>query len=385
MSAIDPRSVLVVSDVHLSRRPSAAADALAELVHSHPSHELVVAGDFFDLALDPPDKQPGESMAEILSSHPALAEGLAERLGGGSPVTLLAGNHDAAIADTTTRTRLLDMLGLPDSAPLTTFPWFVRRGGVHIEHGHFYDPDNAPTHPLCLWSYQTEPLGVAMTRRFVAPNGAMMFAGAYEVTPLSGLRHVLSEYGLRAPLIIGNYFATAGGLCVRARVSGPTLRAEWQRGDRAMREYSEQQGLDVSVLEQLLQMGARPTHHRFTDTFMRLYFDRIFASASASGGLALALMGQAGGWLLLGLAASYLVYSVTGQGSRYRDLPGARLREAALGVQSATGATTVIFGHTHVEDSAPGYVNLGSYAFARGRRPYVEIDQAGNPRRLRQS
>ena len=384
MSATDPRSVLVVSDVHLSRRPSSAADALAELVQGHPSHELVVAGDFFDLALDPPDKEPGDSMAEILSNHAALAARLAERLGGGSPVTLLAGNHDAAIAEATTRTRILEVLGLPDSAPLRTSPWFIRRGAVHIEHGHFYDPDNAPTHPLCLWSYQTEPLGVAMTRRFVAPNGAMMFAGAYEVTPLAGLWHVLSEYGLRAPLIIGNYFATAGGLCVRAHVSRPTLRAEWQRGDQAVRDYSEQQGLELSVLEQLLEMGARPTHHRFTDTFMRLYFDRILATASAAGGLTLGLLGQARGLLLLGMGASYLLYSVTGQGSRYRDLPGVRLREAAARVRSTTGAATVIFGHSHVEDSVPGYLNLGSYTFARGRRPYVEIDQGGNARRLQQ-
>jgi predicted phosphodiesterase len=76
--------------------------------------------------------------------------------------------------------------------------------------------------------------------------------------------------------------------------------------------------------------------------------------------------------------------SVKRQGSRYQHLPGTRLRHAAMRVSRATGASTVIFGHTHVEDGANGYVNLGSFAFSRDQgRPYIELDATGQAHRRR--
>ncbi|HEY6729075.1 MAG TPA: metallophosphoesterase [Polyangiaceae bacterium] len=374
----DERSVLVVSDLHLSRRACRSATALAQLLRQYPEHELVVAGDFFDLAFDPPSKDPAESIEEILRYHSELCQVLSERLARGVPVTLLAGNHDAAVASEDTRARLTRVLGLPASAPLATFPWFVRRAGVHIEHGHFYDPDNAPNHPLCLWSPRTEPLGVAMTRRFVAPNHAMMFAGAYQVTPLSGLLQVLSEYRLRAPLVIANYFTTAGGLCLRAHTERATMEAEFELGAQVLVEHSRTLGMPAGDLEALLGGGARPTHHGFRATFMRLYFDRIFAALGTAAGLSFAAFGHPQGLLLAGAGAFYLVASVRTHGSRYRDLPGERLRDAASRILDNTDAKGVIFGHTHVEDAVPGYLNLGSFAFTEApERPYAEVDPNG--------
>lgn len=384
MTGSVPRSVLVVSDLHLSRRACGAGAALAELLGRYPEHELLVAGDFFDLAFDPPHKNSAESIEEILRCHSELCASLSERLARGVPVTLLAGNHDAAVASNETRLRLTQVLGVPTSAPLATFPWFVRRAGVHIEHGHFYDPDNAPNHPLSLWSPRTEPLGVAMTRRFVAPNHAMMFAGAYQVTPLAGLVQVLSEYRFRAPLVIANYFATAGGLCLRAHTERATMVAESALGAQVLTEHSRALGVPAGDLQALLGGGARPTHHGFRTTFMRLYFDRIFAALGTAAGLGTAALGHPQGLLVAALGAAYLVASVQRHGSRYRDLPGARLRRAAHGVLEATDATSVIFGHTHVEDTSPGYLNLGSFAFSehgafdeQGRRPYAAIDPSG--------
>ncbi|HEU5075382.1 MAG TPA: metallophosphoesterase [Polyangiaceae bacterium] len=372
------RPVLVVSDLHLSRRACRSAAALAELLEQHPEHELVVAGDFFDLAFDPPSKDPAESIEEILGCHSELCGVLSERLARGVPVTLLAGNHDAAVSSEDTRARLKRVLGQPASVPLATFPWFVRRAGVHIEHGHFYDPDNAPNHPLCLWNPRTEPLGVAMTRRFVAPNHAMMFAGAYQVTPLAGLLQVLTEYRLRAPLVIANYFATAGGLCLRAHTQRATMVAESELGAQVLVEHSRALGVPAGDLEVLMGGGARPTHHRFRATFMRLYFDRIFAALGTATGLGIAAFGQPQGLLLAGVGAAYLVASVRTHGSRYSDLPGERLRGAAHRILETTDAKGVIFGHTHVEDAVPGYLNLGSFAFTEAReRPYAEIDPSG--------
>lgn len=384
MTAGPKRPVLVVSDVHLSCDPNSSAVALASLIDAHPEHELVVAGDLFDLAFDPPNKKPCESIEEILSCHVALCRSLAARLMRGVPVTLLAGNHDAQVAAPEAREGVCRVLGVPRDAPLATFPWFIRRAGVHIEHGHFYDPDNAPNHPLSLWNPSTEPLGVAMTRRFVAPNGAMMFAGAYQTTPLSGLMRVLTEYRLRSPLVIANYFAAAGGLCVRARTGRARMLAEARLGGEALDAHSTELGISVQVLEELLDEGARPTHHGFRDTFMRLYFDRIFAAFATTGGVFVAALGNLPGLWFAGLGALYLAASVKHQGSRYRDLPGERLRRAAERVRIATEASDVIFGHTHVEDVAAGYVNLGSFAFTRELgRPYAEISTEGEVRSLR--
>jgi predicted phosphodiesterase len=384
MSSAGCRSALVVSDVHLSRRPNRGADALARLLETHPEHEVFVAGDLFDLALDPPSKDSGESIAEILSSHRRLSEVLVMRLQRGVPVNLLAGNHDAAVAETGVRDKLLSKLGLPAGVPLSTFPWFVRRQGVHIEHGHFYDPDNAPTHPLCPWSYETEPLGIAMTRRFVAPNGAMMFAGAHETTPLAGLYQVLRSYRLRAPMVIVDYFATAFGLCLRARTQRRSVEQEFARGAVALLEHCQRVGIEASVVHELLGEGARPTHHGVRSTFMRLYFDRIFATFGGVAGSVAGFLGNPYGLALSGLSALYLLASVKGQGSRYQDLPPARLRAAAEKVRRASAAHTVIFGHSHVEDSAPGYMNLGSFSFANLEgRPYAEIDAEGSAKAQR--
>src|SRR5690606_16338269 len=111
---------------------------------------------------------------------------------------------------------LLDALEVDRRARLEVSPWFVRRGSVHVEHGHLYDPDNAPSHPLAPWSIATEPLGIALTRRFLAPNGVFAFAHAHETTPLAGLLRTFRLYGPRAPLIVYRYFATAIRLCLEA-------------------------------------------------------------------------------------------------------------------------------------------------------------------------
>ena len=72
---------------------------------------------------------------------------------------------------------------------------------MHVEHGHAYDPDNAPTHPLVVPSVATEPLGVALTRRFLAPNRAFDFAHATEITPFEALARAARVFGTRMPLL----------------------------------------------------------------------------------------------------------------------------------------------------------------------------------------
>jgi predicted phosphodiesterase len=55
---------------------------------------------------------------------------------------------------------------------------------------------------------------------------------------------------------------------------------------------------------------------------------------------------------------------------RYVGRPGAELRAAAGGVARVTGASRVVFGHTHVEEDDGVYFNLGSFTYPKAARSY---------------
>ena len=152
--------------------------------------------------------------------HEELRASLRAQLAAGHPVTLVPGNHDADVARAGMRDALLGWLELGEDAPLDVVPWFVRRDGVHVEHGHVYDPDNAPTHPLVPPAPDTEPLGVALTRRFLAPNQAFDFAHATEITPLDALIARGRVFGARMPLHPRALLPRGGPLLPAARAGG---------------------------------------------------------------------------------------------------------------------------------------------------------------------
>jgi UDP-2,3-diacylglucosamine pyrophosphatase LpxH len=370
---------IVASDLHLSAEASAGTVRdLGRLVHAHPGHELILAGDVFNLSWEKAERSPVDAVLSLLAAFPELGATLREQLSAGTPLTLIAGNHDAGLLSPELRSALVQRLELNLDAPLTIAPWFVRRGQVHIEHGHFYDPDNAPAHPLAEWTPETEPLGIALTRRFVRPSGAYHFSHAHETTPLAGIAKAFRIYGARTPLIIAQWFRIAGTLCLEARQQGRFL-AEERAGEAALLEFAKLVELDPDVLHVLLQSGAEPTHRNFRNTFMRLYFDRVFASMGLllSGAASLAWKSRAAGIAGL-LAGLYLIQSVQRTGNRYEDLPEERLRAAAQRIRELTGAEAVIFGHTHHVDEVPGYANSGSFGYSSQGRPYVHSDEHGS-------
>jgi UDP-2,3-diacylglucosamine pyrophosphatase LpxH len=370
--------LIVASDLHLSADASAGTVRdLAHLMRSHPGHDFILAGDIFNLSWETPGRSAIEAVLTLLEAFPDLRRAVREHLVSGSRLTFLAGNHDAEMMAVELREALLKKLELlPDSA-LEIAPWFVRRGAVHVEHGHFYDPDNAPAHPLAEWSPETEPLGIAITRRFVRPSGAYHFSHAHETTPLAGIAKAFRVYGARTPLIIAQWFQVAAGLCMETRAQG-RFDAERAAGEAALENFSKLVELEPAVLHALLESGAVPTHRDFRKTFMRLYFDRVFATSGLllSGAAYLAWKSRAAGIAGL-LAGLYLVQSVQRTGNRYEDLPVERLRAAAQRVRELTGAKAVIFGHTHQVDQVPGYANSGSFGYSGQSRPYVRVDEAG--------
>ncbi len=372
------RPFIVTSDLHLSADASAGTvQALTQLLRANPGHELILAGDVFNLSWEAPGSSPVAAVLAVLSAYPELGSALRQHLAGGAPLTFVAGNHDAGLMAPELRGALLEKLELASNSALEVAPWFVRRDSVHIEHGHFYDPDNAPAHPLAEWTPETEPLGIALTRRFVRPSGAYHFSHAHDTTPLAGITKAFRMYGARTPLIIGQWFQVAGKLCLETRRPG-RFAAEEQAGEAALAEFSKLVELEPEVLRTLLDSGAVQTHRDFKKTFMRLYFDRVFASSGLllSTAAYLAWKSRAAGIASL-LAGLYLIQSVQRTGNRYEDLPVERLRAAALRVRELTGASAVIFGHTHHVDEVPGYANSGSFGYARHKRPYVRVTEQG--------
>lgn len=375
----------IASDVHLERSGSAKiAGRLARLFASHAGHEIVLAGDIFNLSVDRPSRDPAESVATIVGSYPELLAGLKQHLAAGHALTCIAGNHDAGVVARETRERLLALCGLND-ARLQIEPWFIRRGDVHIEHGHVYDPDNAPAHPLAMWSPETEPLGVSLTRRFLSPNDAFTFAHAHHTTPWEGVKHTFKTFKGRAPLMVVHYFATSGRLTAEAAVP-ERLQAEKARGGMALDQFAKKSGLPPAVVRQLIDELPRPTHEAFKDTFLRLYFDRVLATAGvAGGGLQLLLGGAVGGPLGGAVAlgsALYLRKSIKQGVNRYSGLPVKRLYAGAELVRRVTGAKLVVFGHTHCEDETEGYKNSASFAYTyRKGSPFLLIGADGIARR----
>jgi hypothetical protein len=375
--------LVVVGDVHLSHggKPE-IGQALAALVAAHPGAEIILNGDIFNLSLDAAERDPLESVMTMLHAEPALRQALRQHLTEAGRLTLLPGNHDAALADPALRPRLLGWLELGAETRLQVSPWFVRRGTVHVEHGHAYDPDNAPTHPLVVPGPSTEPLGVALTRRFLAPNRAFDFAHATEITPLQALKRAVNVFGARTPLLLTRYFRTSSHFCREAGWR-PELAREKDQGDALVPGMAAELGLAPEVVRTLLEAIPRPTHESFERAFFRLYFDRVAASLGAGVGIGLGVVARSGTALsLAALSALYLYDSQRRGGNRYSGLPVRRLRQASARVRDITGASLVIFGHTHVPETNATYVNPGSFTYRDGEpRPYAYVERDGRGER----
>lgn len=377
------RPLVVVGDVHLSHGgKTEIGQALARLVSAHPGSEIILNGDIFNLSLDAPALDPLESVLDMLEPQQELRAALKRHLSEAGRLVLMPGNHDAAVADPALRDRVLAWLELGPTAKLELAPWFVRRGKVHVEHGHAYDPDNAPTHPLVTPSAGTEPLGVALTRRFLAPNQAFDFAHATEITPLEAITRAVHAFGWRMPSILGRYFAVSSHFCREAGWR-PELAREKERGDLLARQSADALGLTPDVLQALLDDRPRPTHESFERAFFRLYFDRVVATLGTGVGVGVGVVARSGtAYGLAALSALYLYESKRRGTNRYEGLPVRRLRQAAARVRDITDAELVVFGHTHVPETSASYLNPGSFTYrAEAARPYAYVGVNGRGER----
>ena len=283
----------------------AAEQAATTVIRRHPGSDVLLLGDTLDLSIDPPRNDPARSAAKYLAEHLQFRLALREQLQRGAAVMLFAGNHDAHLAEPGVRAQLLNQLDLTDAAPLHCGLWCLQRAGVHLEHGNLYDPDNTHGHPLVAPDQQLEPLGIAMMRSVLAPTNSLFFAHASEITPWAGLTQAFVHMGARAPRLIARYYYESMRIFMRAK---PKAFAEaWRIGDQRLAEYAFTHGLEVQVLERLLELRALPRHQNKKDVFFRLYLDRSLATALWwSFGLLGAVTANAAALGLSGLGLGYL-------------------------------------------------------------------------------
>jgi hypothetical protein len=368
-----PLRGLVLGDLHLVRHtPKTVTDDLAALLAKHAGERVIVAGDLFDLSSDHPPVPHARAIADALGAHPGARAALARHVDTGGELWLVGGNHDADLGADHFTESLLKELGIKAEARarVRVTPWFFQDGGLYVEHGHLYDPDNAPAHPLVLG----EPsLGVHFVQDFIAPTGAHRYLQANDETPLKLFLSSFTWYGPRAPHVIYRYFHTAITAMLR---SGPFYRAKGEaaRGDSIADALAEQLGVPRATLDALIGLGAKPTMESLSRTFTRLYFDRVLGTIALGLGAGAAAMGKLRfGATAAGLGALLLGASWSLGHNRYGGTVHQLLREGARKVASVTGAKLVVFGHTHQAAHEGGYANTGSFAFPKGApgRPYL--------------
>ncbi|MGZ3473407.1 MAG: metallophosphoesterase, partial [Polyangiales bacterium] len=271
---------VVVGDLHLRRGGDPRnARALVEMLSQSPDAAVVFAGDALDLAAEPVSA--AEAVSSTLKSEPELCRALADRASRGLSVTFVAGNHDAEIAHPEPTRALHEALDLaPEHREhVTTEPWFTRLcdGAVHVEHGHVFDPDGAPTHPLS--PIARDDVGIAILRRFIVPMDAHFLVHHNAESPLPLLMRVIRKYGARAPFVIALYVHTALSTWASSGERFP-LAVDREEGRRRLHDFASRVELDRETLELLREAHATPTRAHATATFLRLYLDRVLATAA---------------------------------------------------------------------------------------------------------
>lgn len=373
------RQWLLLSDVHLETAPHPEReDAVGAALAAHPGVDVAFLGDLFEFAASP-SSNPHAAVTELLTKNPRFCEALRRHAATGAQIHWVSGNHDAALAGVQTTARAI--LGVD----VTIWPWFLRIGAVHLEHGHLFDRDNAPLHPLAAWDRRDEPLGVALMRKIVVELDARQWAHAHQTTPLQALRQAADWFGwgLGAQLF--------RGLMALSGLTWAAVAGRWGRASKAeslgasrVPAYAETQGVSADALAKVLEQRPVPTHSGYWLVFRRLYLDWVAAVLAVVLGTLLALVSDsAWPWLAVVVGGAYAAREgLFRRGSRYPPPLGALLTGAHL-VAHSTAATRVVFGHTHVEEQDGPYINLGSFGYPSARgRAYGLVTEEGAFTRL---
>ncbi|NUO50613.1 MAG: hypothetical protein HOV80_17300 [Polyangiaceae bacterium] len=383
-----PTRTIAVGDLHLVRdTPKGVVDDAVRLLQDHPGARIVFLGDLFDLSADHPGAEKGPALKQAVETHAPFARALGEHVDRGGELWIVGGNHDAAAGDPDERGSLLEGLRLDGDrrARVRTSPWLFREGGLHLEHGHLYDPDNAVAHPLVAGA---RSLGVHFVEEFIAPTGAFRYLNANDGMPLDLLVSAFKWYGVRGPYVVYKYFDAAfRALAGSGQPFAAQARDDHAEGHSRESAYAASIGVEDQLLRALDSIRAVPTRMNALRTFQRLYLDRVASTvAMTSGAIALMAGKRTTGLALLGAGALTMGVSWALGYDRYGGNVPEMLERGANEVVEKTDAKLVVMGHAHREALTDHYANTGSFSFPRGApgRPFLEIeDGASGPRAVR--
>lgn len=364
------RRTIVLADLHLTRdTPRRIAGTLVRFLDAHRGCRLLIAGDFFDFCAEFPTSP---SPQRIFSAHEDLMFAFRAHFDAEGELFVVVGNHDWAMTSPSFATELREVLGVPPCHPerLQIHPWFLQTEGIFLEHGHRYDPDNAPAHPL---SPRPTLLGTLMAEQVLARTQATALLRFHEYGPLMLLWQTWILYRGRTPRIALAFFASAAKAI---RLSGSRLWFEEERraGEQRYADFERKASLPADKLQTLLLLSARPTLTSSRATFYRLRCDRVFLFLMTAATCILASVTTANSWFVP-WSLPALVFGLLFALRPARNPTSMMLKEAALAVREATKAELVIFGHAHEEFVCCGYANPGSFSFPhqRGMHPYLEV------------
>ncbi|MCC6811618.1 MAG: metallophosphoesterase [Deltaproteobacteria bacterium] len=435
--AVAPEQIVVVSDIHLGEDliqkgpPSlqhyinrlneqfvAFVDWLRERPKSGPI-DLVINGDMFDfvkisLRPDPREAymrwQQGLSATEkrhgldnspervewklerILESHRPAFISLAELVGDGNRLHIVAGNHDRefyypeivthlrrALSDLYfSRHRVQDTAAARAafSARLDFSMWFhVTQGGVYIEHGHQYDP-------YCSFEYLLAPrkrpeemkVALPLTHKAIPYFADLMGDMSTHNLDTRGLGYyfrMLFRMGpKRVGVLLWAYVRAVASILREAGGKGREARRALESEHLTERsEVATKYALSEPQIHALDALHATPAEFSLMKMIQCFYVDRFALAFVVLVGLALQT------WLLDDRLWRFSAFAVTivaaalvseWLGTKRRFDTRQFLREGAAGVARTLRSRVVIFGHSHKPevvalDGGAHYINIGSW------------------------
>lgn len=336
---------------------------------------LLLLGDFLDfdrVEVEPAEDGDAEAAAKLeymIAGHPRLFEALAEFLGCGFDIELVAGNHDIDLVRPLVQRRLSEAVtGSADGAlgrgRVRVHPWLYYVPGVlYAEHGHQYHDINSFTRQLRPYvdagRKRTERSLAAAMGDYLGDLAAVAGANR-DARSISG-RAVLGAFCRRPALVVttaGRHLEFVGVLAShQAGILSPhqaARRRDYRR--RVLADHAPETGLDHRVLVDL---------DRLSEQIRRSMPGRLSRKV-LSGGVGTANVD----------ANDYLWKSA------------ARVHDALA--SAGNGVPFYVFGHTHVAARRPltnrgraTYLNAGTWSsLVRGCRgassdrrpaPFVEI------------
>lgn len=403
------RRVIVVSDLHLGgdaphmmSRPRALASFFGRLpacLASDEKLELVINGDFIDFLAVNPWSSWTPTAAEAVNKLNAACQApfdvvfdaLAQHVSGGHRLTIVLGNHDIELAYHPVQADLMRRLGggWPEGVRFVDDGSALRMGGLLIEHGNRYDASNRNDWERLRSTYSRTSRGEPVAE-LVRPS-----AGSDIVT------HVVNPLKRDYPFI--DLIQPQGEvLALLLLVLEPALAFNFGRIARTLRgahlQAANPAGIAPRKAHQASAVPVLPLDLELSELFGEHYRQmRTGASEPAGAGDLTAVLDQArqGGLrghlaaglpvpqnrlnklrtLLRKLAPPEDAFSWSADTGPYG--------EAARRIRAATGADTVLMGHTHLarrqgSTERAEYINTGTWAdLVRIPRDAIADGQAG--------